>query len=405
MSGGASGSTTCRTASTRVAGHAPRVGVRLGDTCVDARRRLHRVRTGLLGPVPDLERVPRAGPGTVWREVRDAASPARSTGRRPASRCGEVTLHLPFEVADYVDFYCSEQHATNVGRIFRPDGEPLTPNWKHLPIGYHGRAGTVVVSGTDVRRPSGQREVAAEDAPDLRAEPAPRHRGRARLRRRHVRRDPGTRVPTVGVRRARVRRDAAQRLVGARHPGLGVRAARAVPRQVVRHVDQPVGHAARRARGGPGRPARARTRAAALPARRRPGRLRHRLRGGAQRRGGQPAAVRRDVLVARPDARPHDRQRRLAAHRRPVRQRHDQRRRARAARVVPRAELGRQGAVRRRTGPSSRTATWSPCAPRPRRARRPDHARRGDRHDPPGDQPGGRRRPPAAAPTSQPSRS
>ncbi|MGY2874104.1 fumarylacetoacetase [Marmoricola sp. URHA0025 HA25] len=69
---------------------------------------------------------------------------------------GEVTLHLPFEVADYVDFYCSLQHATNVGRIFRPDGEALLPNWRHLPVGYHGRAGTVVVSGTPIKRPSGQ---------------------------------------------------------------------------------------------------------------------------------------------------------------------------------------------------------------------------------------------------------
>jgi fumarylacetoacetase len=68
----------------------------------------------------------------------------------------EVELLLPVEVADYVDFYCSEQHATNVGRMFRPDGDALTPNWKHLPIGYHGRAGTIVVSGTPVRRPTGQ---------------------------------------------------------------------------------------------------------------------------------------------------------------------------------------------------------------------------------------------------------
>jgi fumarylacetoacetase len=66
---------------------------------------------------------------------------------------------LPFTVADYVDFYASEQHASNVGRMFRPDSPPLTPNWKHLPIGYHGRAGTVVVSGTGVRRPNGQRKV------------------------------------------------------------------------------------------------------------------------------------------------------------------------------------------------------------------------------------------------------
>jgi fumarylacetoacetase len=76
-----------------------------------------------------------------------------------------VVLHLPFEVADYVDFYASESHATNVGRIFRPDGNALTPNWKHLPIGYHGRSGTVVVSGTDVVRPSGQRKAPSEQAP------------------------------------------------------------------------------------------------------------------------------------------------------------------------------------------------------------------------------------------------
>jgi fumarylacetoacetase len=77
----------------------------------------------------------------------------------------EATMHLPFDVADYVDFYSSQHHAENVGRIFRPDGEALTPNWKHLPIGYHGRAGTVVVSGTDVVRPSGQRKAPDDAAP------------------------------------------------------------------------------------------------------------------------------------------------------------------------------------------------------------------------------------------------
>lgn len=76
-----------------------------------------------------------------------------------------VRLHLPFEVADYVDFYASEHHASNVGRIFRPDAEPLTPNWKHLPIGYHGRSGTVVVSGTDIARPNGQRKPRNETLP------------------------------------------------------------------------------------------------------------------------------------------------------------------------------------------------------------------------------------------------
>ena len=69
-----------------------------------------------------------------------------------------MRLHRPFEVADYVDFYSSEHHATNLGRILRPGTAPLTPNWKHLPIGYHGRAGTVAVSGTPVVRPCGQQK-------------------------------------------------------------------------------------------------------------------------------------------------------------------------------------------------------------------------------------------------------
>jgi fumarylacetoacetase len=76
-----------------------------------------------------------------------------------------VTLLLPFEVADYVDFYASEHHATNVGKLFRPDAEPLLPNWKHLPVGYHGRAGTVVASGTDIVRPSGQRKAPTDETP------------------------------------------------------------------------------------------------------------------------------------------------------------------------------------------------------------------------------------------------
>jgi fumarylacetoacetase len=91
----------------------------------------------------------------TWGQVHTAAAAAlRSTEHNE-----ELPTHRPvlaFDVADYVDFYASEHHATNVGRIFRPDGDALTPNWKHLPIGYHGRAGTVVASGTDIRRPVGQ---------------------------------------------------------------------------------------------------------------------------------------------------------------------------------------------------------------------------------------------------------
>ncbi|KRF01379.1 fumarylacetoacetase [Nocardioides sp. Soil777] len=76
-----------------------------------------------------------------------------------------VELHLPIDVGDYVDFYASEHHASNVGRIFRPDQEPLLPNWKHLPVGYHGRSGTIVASDTDIVRPCGQRKAPTEDTP------------------------------------------------------------------------------------------------------------------------------------------------------------------------------------------------------------------------------------------------
>lgn len=74
-----------------------------------------------------------------------------------------LSLRLPFTVADYVDFYSSIHHATNLGRLLRPNTEPLLPNWLHLPVSYHGRAGTVVVSGTPVRRPRGL--ISHGDAP------------------------------------------------------------------------------------------------------------------------------------------------------------------------------------------------------------------------------------------------
>jgi fumarylacetoacetase len=76
-----------------------------------------------------------------------------------------VTLHLPFAVGDYVDHYASQDHAANIGQMFRPDQAALTPNWKWIPIGYHGRSGTVVVSGTPIVRPAGQRKAPAEPTP------------------------------------------------------------------------------------------------------------------------------------------------------------------------------------------------------------------------------------------------
>lgn len=103
----------------------------------------------------------------AWREVRAWVAELLTVGNEELSRAGiagraivpqrDARMHLPFAVGDYIDFYSSINHATNVGRLFRPDTEPLLPNWRYLPVGYHGRAGTVVVSGTDISRPMGQR--------------------------------------------------------------------------------------------------------------------------------------------------------------------------------------------------------------------------------------------------------
>jgi fumarylacetoacetase len=77
----------------------------------------------------------------------------------------EVKNHLPANIGDYTDFYASKEHATNVGIMFRGKDNALQPNWTHLPVGYHGRASSVVVSGTDIRRPSGQRVVVKGEPP------------------------------------------------------------------------------------------------------------------------------------------------------------------------------------------------------------------------------------------------
>ena len=76
---------------------------------------------------------------------------------------GSLRMRLPAKIGDYTDFYASEHHATNVGSMFRPN-QPLMPNWKHLPVGYHGRASSIVVDGTPVRRPHGQTS-ATDDGP------------------------------------------------------------------------------------------------------------------------------------------------------------------------------------------------------------------------------------------------
>jgi fumarylacetoacetase len=148
----------------------PRIGVRIGDHVLDLGAAAAALRPDwtVLLDTAALNPLMAAGPAT-WTAVRSwAVELLTDTAYRDRVRLvplADATLHLPFEVADYVDYYASLDHATNVGRIFRPDGDALMPNWRHLPVGYHGRAGSIVVSGTPVRRPAGQRKAPTDPAP------------------------------------------------------------------------------------------------------------------------------------------------------------------------------------------------------------------------------------------------
>jgi len=159
-----------------IGGGAPRIGVAIGDAVLDVAP----VLDDAVFASPTLDPFLARGKA-VWSESRARLTElltdqhyqgAVSRHLRPLA---EVILYRPFTVGDYVDFYCSLDHASNVGRIFRPDAPGgsgvspgdagLLPNWRHLPIGYHGRAGTVVVSGTPVVRPCGQRRPPGAEAP------------------------------------------------------------------------------------------------------------------------------------------------------------------------------------------------------------------------------------------------
>jgi fumarylacetoacetase len=153
----------------RRAGEEPRVGARLGDGVLDL------AELAADGPLdedpllffqPSLNAFMAAGRET-WRRVREGLRALTSgPDAEPVTvALDDVQLLLPIAVGDYVDFFSSLDHATNAGRIFRPDADPLPPNWRHLPVGYHGRSGTVVVSGTPIRRPCGQRREPGDDAP------------------------------------------------------------------------------------------------------------------------------------------------------------------------------------------------------------------------------------------------
>jgi fumarylacetoacetase len=142
----------------------PSIGVAFEDRVLDLRRAAG---GGLLGGLPAETREACAAPrlnelmslGRMrWRELRALVTEVLAA-REPAGEFlvsrAEVEMLPPAEIGDYTDFYASVHHATNVGRLFRPDN-PLLPNYKWLPIAYHGRASSIVVSGTAVRRPRGQ---------------------------------------------------------------------------------------------------------------------------------------------------------------------------------------------------------------------------------------------------------
>jgi fumarylacetoacetase len=160
-------------------GRDARIGVPIGERVLDLRAL---AQTGLLDDV--FERAPLTAPElngifaagrAAQRQLRDRLSSLLRAGGdralrdRDAAECfvdrEEAVALLPACIGDYVDFYSSLEHATNLGRLFRPDAEPLLPNWRWMPIGYHGRSGTIVVDGSPVMRPSGQRKPAGAAQP------------------------------------------------------------------------------------------------------------------------------------------------------------------------------------------------------------------------------------------------
>ena len=156
----------------------PQVGVAIGDQIINlAAVNTHKL-LGELSPDPRVFDQPSLNalialgkPVTQRIRLRlqelltDEASPLRAVADQVLISQSEARMHLPVTVGDYTDFYSSEEHATRVGTMFRGPENALPPNWKHLPIAYHGRASSIVVSGTSVHRPRGQMLPSNENQP------------------------------------------------------------------------------------------------------------------------------------------------------------------------------------------------------------------------------------------------
>lgn len=160
-------------------GEIARLGVAIGDFVLDL---AHLAEAGLLDSVglppatylaDSLNPLLAAG-RPAWRALRARLSALLEISRpdlrdnpdlagRALVSLTEAEMLVPIRPGDYVDFYSSLEHATNLGRMFRPGGDPLLPNWRHLPIGYHGRSSSLVASGTPITRPSGQLKRPDED--------------------------------------------------------------------------------------------------------------------------------------------------------------------------------------------------------------------------------------------------
>ncbi|WP_321792495.1 fumarylacetoacetase [Caballeronia sp. J97] len=154
-----------------------RAGVAIGDWIVDlaALERAGLIDAQRTFDKPRLNDFIARGRDT-WRDVRIALSALLAQGnatlrddealrRRALVPRSDATMHLPVEIPGYTDFYSSREHATNVGSMFRDPKNALLPNWSELPVGYNGRASSVVVSGTPVRRPNGQIKLPNEERP------------------------------------------------------------------------------------------------------------------------------------------------------------------------------------------------------------------------------------------------
>lgn len=158
---------------------APRAGIAIGDYIVDLQRCQN---MGIFGPLlpasinvfkrKTLNRFISLGKKVtsgvrriIQEELCNESSLLRDEDLSLLTPMREATMHLPVRIGDYTDFYSSREHATNVGKMFRDPDNALLPNWLHLPVGYHGRASSIVVSGTNIRRPNGQTMPNGADTP------------------------------------------------------------------------------------------------------------------------------------------------------------------------------------------------------------------------------------------------